>query len=388
MKRPLLFILLLLIQTAFAQTKLPIIKATSKKVAIRDGDYYDKDAWTLSPKARPDIFTADRTRKKKWVTFYTDIDSIRVKVKPGTKFNFIILYNDKDSCYTQIASAISQGSMQQTGNAKNDTIPFTLNAYNAIAIKAIINGRDTINMHFDASSNGFHFIKDSLLKKTLLSISLENGQPVKLNKIDKLQIGPLIFSKPDMSYSAFTARGMDGRIGWDVFDGKQLEIDYDNSLLIVHSKLPENLKGYKRLKMDFIRSYPIIKGTFTIAGKKYTGNFMMDNGSSEAIILDSAWIAEQGFPKDLKLIKSSILTDPRGNKYEIRKVMSPGFTLGNFTLNNVPTLLLTGKSPSGFSINYLGNDLLKRFNMILDFRNDYIYLKPNKLMNVKYREDS
>src|ERR1700743_302292 len=98
--------LLLIIQTTFAQHKLPIIKATSKKVSIKDGDFLDKNSWTLTPSARPDIFTADRTRKTKYVTFYTDIDSIRVKVKPGMRFNFVILYNGKDSCYTQIASAI------------------------------------------------------------------------------------------------------------------------------------------------------------------------------------------------------------------------------------------------------------------------------------------
>jgi hypothetical protein len=96
-----------LVQSIFAQSKLPTIKATSKNVAINDGGYLDKNAWTLSPEIKPDIFTADRTRKTKWVTFYTDMDSIKVKVKPGTKYNFIVLLNGKYSCYAQIASAIA-----------------------------------------------------------------------------------------------------------------------------------------------------------------------------------------------------------------------------------------------------------------------------------------
>ena len=41
-----------------------------------------------------------------------------------------------------------------------------------------------------------------------------------------------------------------------------------------------------------------------------------------------------------------------------------------------------------FSINLLGNDALKRFNTFIDFKNDCIYLKPNKLMNMPYRERS
>ncbi|RYF37317.1 MAG: hypothetical protein EOO38_26495, partial [Cytophagaceae bacterium] len=91
---------------AQAQAQLPLIRATSSHVAIRDGGYLNKNAWTLSPKARPDVYTADRTRKAKWVTFYTDLDSIRLRVKPGTRTDFIILLNGKDSCYTRLASAL------------------------------------------------------------------------------------------------------------------------------------------------------------------------------------------------------------------------------------------------------------------------------------------
>src|SRR5579872_784313 len=105
--RYLLFLIILSsVEVVFAQSKLPVIKATSRKVSINDGGYLDKNAWNLSPKARPDVYTADRTRKTKWVTFYTDIDSITIKVKPGGRYNFVILLNGHDSCYTQVASAI------------------------------------------------------------------------------------------------------------------------------------------------------------------------------------------------------------------------------------------------------------------------------------------
>jgi hypothetical membrane protein len=39
---------------------------------------------------------------EKKVTFTTNIDSISFNVKPGTKYNFIIILNDTISCYTQI----------------------------------------------------------------------------------------------------------------------------------------------------------------------------------------------------------------------------------------------------------------------------------------------
>jgi len=33
---------------------------------------------------------------------------------------------------------------------------------------------------------------------------------------------------------------------------------------------------------------------------------------------------------------------------------------------------------SGFTINYLGNNLLSRFNLIFDFRHDYVYTRLDK----------
>jgi len=152
MKYTFLFLTLLFAQAAQAQSRLPVVRATSQKVSINDGGYLDKNAWNLNPKLRPDVYTADRTRRTKWVTFYTDIDSICVKVKPGTKFDFVILLNGKDSCYTQIASALPPSGTAPAGAVAEDTIPFELTAYNAIKVRALINDKDTLNLHFDIGS--------------------------------------------------------------------------------------------------------------------------------------------------------------------------------------------------------------------------------------------
>jgi len=97
-KLSLLFVLFLIGLSLFSQQKLPIIKATSKLVDIRDGDNFKKATWTINPDLKPDIF---KTNNKE-VSFYTDLDSISFKVRSNQKCNFIILLNGKDSAYTQI----------------------------------------------------------------------------------------------------------------------------------------------------------------------------------------------------------------------------------------------------------------------------------------------
>jgi carboxyl-terminal processing protease len=86
-----------------AQDKLPIIKATSDKVSIQDGDNLSKDSWTLAPAAKPDVYETTLTKgKTKKVTFITDLDKISFDVEVGKKYDFII-QNGNNLCYTQIA---------------------------------------------------------------------------------------------------------------------------------------------------------------------------------------------------------------------------------------------------------------------------------------------
>lgn len=389
----LVLIFFLLVSTAFSQSNhLHIIRASSKSVSIRDGSRMAKNAWTLSPHIRPDVFTADRTRKTKWVTFYTNLDSIRVKVKPGTRYNFVILLNGKDSCYTQIASAIAPENKQEIRKSP-DTIPFTLSAFNAIQVKAIVNDVDTLNLHFDVGSFDFHFTKEALLKKTSLVPNRNDVLAGKakadynhLNPATILQMGSISWNNPDIIPTGLTAHGMDGRFGWNLFEGKSVEINYDRHCLVIHPALPKKLKGYVKSDLEFMESFVCMKGAVRVGAHNYKGYFLMDTGSDQAIILDSSWAARQHFPKDsLKLIRTSSLKDPRGVTYETRTVEVPHIILNGYTLTAVPAYMLSSRNPVGFEVNYFGNDLLKRFHMILDFKNDAVYLKPNHYMSIAYR---
>ncbi|QKJ29752.1 hypothetical protein HQ865_08265 [Mucilaginibacter mali] len=397
MKRLFLYLPILFAHTLFAQSKLPVIRATAKSVSVKDGEFLNKNSWTLTPSARPDVFTADRTREAKYVTFYTDIDSIRVQVKPGTRYNFVILLNGKDSCFTQVASAIPPEDKFKNVAATHDTIPFTLTTHDAIAVKAVINNTDTLMLHLDLSSFDVHLTRDAILKKTHLLVTQPDAIAGKVTpnfnkmaKVTRLQMGQVVFTDPPVSTTGSTAHEMDGRFAWNLFEGKTIELDYDKSLIIIHNNLAKIPKGYQRSKLIFNRSNALVRGSFKIDGKVYTGNFSMDTGSETAMIVDSGWVGKQHLPVDrLKLIKSMTFSDPQNRTFQSNVVLTPSYTINNFPLGNVPALILSSKiNPAGYELNFLGNDLLKRFNMLLDLKNDFIYLKPNHLIDVKYKQSS
>lgn len=95
-----LLILCIPAQMVVAQKNLPTIKATSKSADIRDGDVFKKAGWTIMPELSPDIYKTSSKGKK--VVFYTDKDSISVRITPTTEFNFFISLNDTAKALTQI----------------------------------------------------------------------------------------------------------------------------------------------------------------------------------------------------------------------------------------------------------------------------------------------
>lgn len=60
--------------------------------------------------------------------------------------------------------------------------------------------------------------------------------------------------------------------------------------------------------------------------------------------------------------------------------------LGKNILMNIPVQLMTMANPAGFRTHILGNEVLKRFNTILDFQHNVVYLKPNSLTDMPYKD--
>jgi hypothetical protein len=107
--------LILLAQILFAQVKIPIIKAVSKTVDIRDGDTFKKASWTITPDVHPDVYATSVSKKPKRITFYTDQDSISFSVKSNSYFLFNILLNGKDTALTGILSYDTLGTLKKAG---------------------------------------------------------------------------------------------------------------------------------------------------------------------------------------------------------------------------------------------------------------------------------
>lgn len=190
-----------------------------------------------------------------------------------------------------------------------------------------------------------------------------------------------------MRATTLTAKNMDGRFGYALFDGKQVAIDYDHHYLLVYTHLPRQaVRGYTKTKLLFRCSFLCVQAAFQAGEHAYPGEFLLDTGASAAVMVDSSWVSQQQFPRNLPLLKTVVLHDPRGEKLETRVMQAPAFSLGPYQFSAVPTHVFLRASPDRFAINNLGNELLKRFNLLFDFQHDVLYLKPNKLWGLPFRD--
>jgi hypothetical protein len=150
-------------QSLFAQQMIPFIRATSNVADIRDGDHFNVGSWNISPQAKPDIYKTNSKNKK--VTFYTNLDSISFFVKPGGKYNFVILLNNKDSAYTQI---VYEPGIDSSKYAED-------NWGNPIDIGDSVRHRTTVIVPISTSNCGYCLIDGYFVERNYFDASVITG---------------------------------------------------------------------------------------------------------------------------------------------------------------------------------------------------------------------
>ncbi|MFB9076716.1 hypothetical protein ACFFLS_24125 [Flavobacterium procerum] len=360
--------------TIQAQKRPNVIKASTASAFIQE-ENQEKKRWHLNPKTKPDVYTLDKSAKAKWVKIYTDSDSLKIKLKPGEKYDFVVLLNQKDSCFTRFESPALKNSFKIKPEI-HDTIPFVLSEYNNIIFKVRLNQKDTIDLKFDTGTTDFLLTNEGIKQ---LNIQNLNGHT--------FQIGNQTFDKQHIYPVELSGQGTIGRFGWNIFDGKIVEIDYDKNVFIIHSKLSKISKEYQKFDIEYTHTLFCINGELQIKQNKYKGRFLFDNGYQRTIMLDDDLMKEQKYPKnELTVIKKVIMKNGEGKEIPVLTVNNERLNLGQYSLTDIPVQLLSGNNPARFKTHILGNEVLKRFNTILDFQNNTVYLKPNNLWNEPYTE--
>ena len=381
MKRILLLLTALLPFYTFAQKKLPVVKASAGQAKIYEQENAVSN-WYINPKIKPDVFTTGKFTKSERVKFKTDIDSIVFSISPGQKKEFIVLLNGKDSCLTQI-TAPALKNLSKVSPEIHDSIPFFVNKYNTNFLPVVLNGTDSLLLNFDSGANDIDLTNAALSKKVKSKLKLYDAEY-------GIKIGNHTY-KSKIYDIQLAGNETDGLLGWDIFDGMIVALDYDQNKMMVHSTMPKEIlqdKQYTRFKITYIKNKPFIESEISQSGIKNKSLFMFDLGYQRTAMLDNDLLREMKFPTEkMEVIKKVMMHGTRGNEVPVTTVQLQSLKIGNFELKNVPAQVMEQNKPMpGVNVHYLGTDILKRFNTVFDFQNNVIYLKPNHLYDVAYAD--
>ncbi|MGB3150471.1 MAG: hypothetical protein WBB27_07380, partial [Maribacter sp.] len=238
-------------------------------------------------------------------------------------------------------------------------------------------------MKLDTGTTGLLLTHDAIKKKTNLLDKEEKPTQnyTKLKSIVSLKLGELHWNNLEVHPVTLSGQGTDGRFGWDLFKDKIVILDYNKMTMTVTKQLTDVSK-FTFAKLIKTETVLCILGELRIENKAYKGRFLIDMGYQKTVLLDSIVLKEQNFPKNLKLIKVNELRNGAGDLFITQVVELPSLIIGNQMIEKLPAQLLNTSNPAGFKTHILGNEILKRFNTILDFKNMAIYFQKNSLYNV------
>lgn len=297
-------------------------------------------------------------------------------------------------------SSVAQGNFRFSDNKKESVnAPFSL-VNNMIVISAEVNGK-RLSFLLDTG------IKTSMLfnLKVVDSVELRNIEMIKLrglgegNSINAMKSHGNYFKlkdiiNPDMSLYFITddlfdlsaKMGIDihGIIGGDLFSNFIVKIDYASEKLTFFkpdSYDPSKCRGCETFPLDFYNRKPFIDATVeNDLGKEVKVKLLIDSGGG-----DSLWLFPHSSP-DLVVgenyfedfLGKGLNGNIMGKRSRIKK-----FKLGRFEFENAAvsypdsTSMLTmhaNKDRNGT----LGAEILKRFQVIMDYPNSQITLKKGR----------
>jgi hypothetical protein len=176
---------------------------------------------------------------------------------------------------------------------------------------------------------------------------------------------------------------IDGLIGTDFFIKSVLEINYAKEYINIFSNIDSvDISDYKMFSMKYIGSYfciPLevkINDSITIKG-----DFILDTGMPMST-LSSSVIENNNFKNNIEH-KVSYYTkyggiggESSGYIFYANSLKISDFCFGNpiMSFSTDKSGLLANEKYTGI----LGNNILERFDIIFDFKNSNLYLKPNE----------
>ncbi len=250
---------------------------------------------------------------------------------------------------------------------------------------------DTLNFILDTGSGGISLdsatcarlkiplqISDRIIRGIagIRQVSFAYNQKLRLSG---LTVDSLDFHVNDYDIlSSVYGDKIDGIIGYSFFSRYIVRIDYDSSKVYIYSK------GYMKYPKGGFLFRPILANLPIQTARirdalDITSRFYFDTGAGLCLLLSSDFVTDSALLNSKKVMMPT-QAEGLGGKANMMLTTVKDLKFGPYRFRNVPTYVFDDEFnvtsyPSLGGL--IGNDILRRFNVLLNYERREIYLMPN-----------
>ncbi|WP_436515628.1 aspartyl protease family protein [Ekhidna sp. To15] len=250
------------------------------------------------------------------------------------------------------------------------------------------------NLYYDTSffsAHDFHY--ENLIETTLGGAGNSSQNVIVIMDTVSFAIGEDIYRTsivPVLRLKPILGDFPEGIIGLDYFSDGVLEINYIKQYIKYYDSIQQiDITDYTKIELErannrlYIPIQVWINDSIQVQGKS-----ILDLGSGSSLSLSSS-VAEKyqlskNITKKVGYFNQYYGVGGASSSYDFR---ANAIQISNFTLKNVSmnySLDTLGAMASDDRLGLLGNKILERFDIFLDFSKNELYLKPNSNFNAPF----
>lgn len=283
-------------------------------------------------------------------------------------------------------------------------------ANNLIILSARINDSDTLNFILDTGLKNSIIcelstgeILDLQEAREIRVMGLGAGSPTEAihSAGNVLQLGGFEFPGQDfvvlsdniLQLSRKMGTRIHGLLSMQVFHGYIVEIDYENRYISITT--PESFglsepMEYASLPLQMESGKPFLVVTITDdEGNSFPVKLLLDSGASNALWLDINSLDGFHMPEKSRhcYLGCGISGEVKGFLSRMRQADIGPFSLKDVLVSFPDSLAIAQQEPIPGRNGSLGSEILKRFDVILDFPGKMIHIRPNHNFQHKFEHD-
>lgn len=261
-----------------------------------------------------------------------------------------------------------------------------------MVVRAVLSSiRDTLNFILDTGSSGISIDSTSCSRHNIKSTPTDTiirglGKSGKVNYVfdqdlhfPGLTVKQLNFHVND--YSLLTSvygENIDGIIGYSFFSRYIVKINFDSMYVEVYTPGKIKYPGGGYSFNPLIRGIPSMDIAFKDR-KRFCSDFYFDTGAGLNFLINEAYVKDSNILRG-RQTPLETQAEGMGGKVKMRLTVIKAIRVGKYKFRNVPTYLfedefnVTAYPRTG---GLVGNDLLRRFNLTINYPKSEIHLAPN-----------